>query len=177
MSTYDLFTLLVVLIVAAGWLFICAANKLRVNPETKPKTFDEKHPAGVHEYRHAYGNWLKCIHCGKMLNKLDLVKKETSTSILPVLLLFFLFVGCSSPVTRLRAVSQNYSGLNVSRTIDNILNAAQNAAIQGDRYTIARFVAPELEIQKIVRQLLAIDRKFRIEVQPTELFTTLIIRW
>lgn len=187
MSTFDVILWVAmfctVMLIFCGVCWIMLHKEISKPVVPKPTTFEQIHPNGTHEYRHAYGNWLKCIHCGKMLNRLDLGKKEAQKkemvhhAIIPFMLVVFLFAGCSSPVLQLRAISQNCSGLNVSRTIDNILHAAQNAAIQGDRYTMARFVISELEARKIARQLLAIDRRFRIEIQPAESFTTIIVRW
>lgn len=80
MSTFDvilwvaMFCTVMLIFCGVCWIMLHKGISKPVVP--KPTTFEQVHPNGTHEYRHAYGNWLKCIHCGKMLNRLDLGKKE-----------------------------------------------------------------------------------------------------
>lgn len=126
---------------------------------------------------------LVCIVCiyatGTLSCKVPKQKKEHPIETNTILLLWLLFLtaGCSSPVTMLRAISKNNTNKQITSTIESIMQSAQNAALRNERYTMARFSAPESDVKLIARQLHNIDRRFIIEIQPTELFTTLIVRW
>lgn len=172
MSTSDIFILLGVLVTVVLSFCIFAAIKLyRSTFEPKPKTFNELHPNGQHEYRAVYGNWLKCTRCGKMLDKKSLEKGSC------ILLLLFLLSGCGSPVTRLRVISNSAADSSVMSSVRYILNSANIAAMNGDRYTVARYSIPSSEMEQIAKEIKRIDRKFQTEIQADQFFTTLIVRW
>jgi hypothetical protein len=86
-------------------------------------------------------------------------------------------VGCGSPVRRLRCISENQIEKNISYTVKNILQKAENAALVNDRYVMARFIASESEVNQIAKEIKKVDYRFKVVVKSEVEHTDLIVYW